>query len=112
MKPWHLPPERRAVVGRPPQLPGALAVLAHQAKLYVQSLGLPVCMHHSRTIGSISRYLMIPTEGRRRPVVLRISDHAKRNGARADFEVISLDGKSGLPEAQAFVDMVVKGEVL
>jgi hypothetical protein len=108
----HLPPERRAIVGRPPQRPGALPVLAHRAKLYAQSLGLPVHVHHSRVAGSGSRYLEVPVDWRRKPVILRISDHAKRHGTCADFEVITLDGSSGLPEAQRFLDLVVKGEVL
>lgn len=112
MRPRHLPPERRAVVGRPPQRPGALPVLAHRAKLYAQSLELEVCVHHSRAAGSRSRYLQVPVEWRRKPVVLRISDHAKRHGTCADFEVITLDGSSGLPEAQRFLDLVVKGEAL
>lgn len=111
MRPRHLPPERRAVVGRPPQRPGALPVLAHKAKLYALSLGLSVLVHHSRVAGSGSRYLKIPVAWRRKPVILRISDHAKRQGVCADFEVITLDGQSGLPEAQAFLELVVKGEV-
>lgn len=111
MKPRHLPPERRAVVGRPPQLPGALPMLAHKVKHYVLSLGLAVHVHHSRVVGSSSRYLQIPMSGRRKPVILRISDHARRHGTCADFEVISLDGSAGLEEAQRFVDQVVKGEV-
>ncbi len=87
-------------------------MLAHRAKLYALSLGLPVHVHHSRIAGSATRYLEVPVTWRRKPVVLRISDHARRHGTFADFEVITLDGSSGLPEAQRFLELVVKGEVL
>lgn len=111
-RPRHLPAERRAVVGTPPARPGALAILAFEAKCYAHRLGLEADLFYSRVRCSSSRYLRIPIAGRRRPVEIRISDHPIRKGTFADFEVISLDGQSGLPEAQAFLEQVVRGEVL
>ena len=106
-----LPPERRSVAGQPPALPGGIALLAHAAKRHALALGLVAEITVSSARFSCSRYLRIVVPDRRWAVELRISDHSLRTGTTADFELVSLDGRSGLEPALRFIDGLVAGEV-
>jgi hypothetical protein len=107
----HLPEACRVVVGEPPARPGGVAVIASAARSYARGLGLLAEIYYSRSPGSSSRYLKIPLPGRRVPVTLRIADHPNRHGVGAHFELIALDGVSGIEAARAFIDRVAAGEV-
>jgi len=100
------------IAGRGPPARGAHAELALILATYAMTLGFAsVGVKASRIAISTSRYVVFD-DARARRWKLRISDHRRppvSSQSLPHFDLVSLDGKSGLPEAKAFLDTVAAG---
>jgi hypothetical protein len=107
-----LPGSEVVIAGASPAPADAVAELALIIFTYAVTRGFRrIALERSRVGLSGSRYLMFDdAHGRRWK--LRISEHRRRarpNFAPAHFDLTSLDGRSGLAEAKAFLDEVAAG---
>lgn len=100
------------VAGLGPPARGAHAELALILATYAIALGFTrIGVKASRIAISRSRYVVFD-DARGRRWKLRISEHMRRphySRGLPHFDLVSLDGKSGLPEAKAFLDQVAAG---
>lgn len=106
----------RRVVGRSTSERGCIAHLSLAAVGEAREFGLEVLSNRvSRSRGhTVSRYLALK-DAAGRDWHLRISDHYRPGSsthAPSHFDLVSLDGRSGLSEIRRFLLEIVSGEAI